>query len=754
MKNAFVHVLGILLALTSVPALAKIEAPDHVIYGNATLFGSAAEFGTVIEARTASDNTLVASYRIGRLPELGNQFALRIPMDAVDPRLPGRARPGDPIRLFVGIRLAAVTSVGAPGVAVRLDLDPQNTGTGPAVSIADVELLEGNSGSTPAAFGITLNTSSADPVTLTWRTQDGSATGGASCATAGTDYVAEAERTTVITAGALSGELAVQVCGDTEVEPNESFTVEVTAIDGGVLVVNTAMATIIDDDNVPTLDVPDARALEPTTGSVDLVFRPRLSRSSDVPATFTYATTSATATAGLDFIAASGTVSIPAGQLETEIRIGVLADAAVEPDETFRLVLSAPIAVALGQSEARGVIVDPAFDPAVTPGPGTGNVPELANPGRLVLSPDGSYAYAVSDPLDSVLMFARNPVSGELAFTTRYSVATQDFSSALLDGARDLSLSPDGLHLYVAARNSGAIVVLERDPSDGSLSFVQNQEDTSLQGVNAVRLSGDGFHLYASGGVANAVAVYRRDVLTGALTLLEAERSGVDDAGDGGGVVLGLDRPSGLALSADGAQLYVAARFGNAVLAFDRVNDPGSADFGKLSFVGTQRNGLGGVQGLAGAFDLVLSPDDRHLYVIGESSNSVVLFDRSESGALSWRRMWSKSDPGIFGLGGPQGIAMAPNGKEVFVVGFADSSLTVFRRAQTEGSETQPGDLTVRQTVFDGEGQVDNMQGPAAVVASHDNQYIYVSASVDNAIVLFRRASYDVIFGGDEGGFE
>ncbi len=752
MKSAFIRFLGVLLVLLPGSVMATIEAPDHVIYGNATLFGSAAEFGTVIEARTTSDNTVVASYRIGRLPELGNQFALRIPMDAVDPRLPGRARPGDPIRLFVGIRLAAETSVGAEGVAVRLDLDPQNMGTGPAVSIADVELLEGNSGTTPALFGISLNTSSADSVTLTWRALDGSATGGASCGADGVDYVAEDAQSTVLAAGALQGQLTVQVCGDTAVEPNESFSVEVTAIDGGVLVDNTASASILDDDNVPALQVPDARALEPAAGSVDLVFRPRLSRSSDVPATFTYATSSITATAGLDFTSASGTLTIPAGQLEAEIRIPVLADAVVEPDEYVRLLLSAPIAVVLQQSQASGVIVDPAFDPAVTPGPDTGNVPELANPGRLALSPDGAHAYAVSDPLDSILLFARNPVGGALAFTTRYSVASTGFSAALLDGASDVTMSPDGLHVYVAARNSGAVVVLERDPSDGTLSFVQNQQDSSLQGVNAVRVSADGRHLYASGGVANAIAVYGRDALTGALGMLEAERSGVDDASDSGGVVLGLDRPSGLALSADGGQLYVAARFGNAVLAFERVSNPESADFGKLSFTGSQRNGLGGVQGLAGAFDLVLSPDGRHLYVIGESSNSVVLFDRSETGALSWRRMWRKSDPGIFGLGGPQGIAMAPNGREVFVVGFADSSLTVFRRALSDGTTTQSGDLTVRQTVFDGEGQVDNMQGPAAVVASHDNQYIYVSATVDNAIVQFRRVSYDAIFGSDDGG--
>lgn len=748
--------LALLLVLVPSLALGKIEAPDHVIYGNATLFGALAPPGTVIEARTPA-GVVIASYRIGREPRLGNRFALRIPMDAVEPRLPGRARPGDPLQLFVGTRIAAETSAGAIGVAVRLDLDPQNMGTGPAVSIDDVEVLEGDSGLSAAVFAVHLNDTSNEPVILHWHTEDGTATGAAGCDAAGADYLAESEMSTSIPAGSLSASITVQVCGDTRVEPNETFRVRLTGIDGGVLMENFATATIIDDDDVPGLTVFDSRVLEPSSGSIDMVFRARLSRSATNAVAVNFATANLTATAGQDYQAASGVLQIPAGETEGEIRVPVLADATVEPDEQLRLLLSNPVAVRLERSEARGTIVDPAHDPALTPVTelvgGPDGLPALVGPSGITLAPDGRHAYVPSETQDALLAFARAE-DGTLALVASYTSASSGLESALLDGARAAVVSADGRHVYLAARGSGAVVGFERDTATGTLSFLLNQQSDALQGAKALALSPDGRHLYVAGGTADTLVVFARDEASGALTLLEAERNNQNDASDAGGTVLALDRPSGVAVSPDGRQVYVAARFGNAVLVFDRSHESAAADFGRLSFAASLRNGLGGVQGLAGAYGLAIDASGRHVYVVGEASNSVVLFDRAESGALAWRQQWRKGDIGVFGLGGPQGIVLAPNGKELYVTGFADSSLTVFERATHDGSQQQAGDLRLRQVFFDGEGQVDQLQGPVAVAASPDDQHVYVAANTDNALVVFRRASADVIFGGPGGSFE
>lgn len=729
------------LGLACAPAFlaAKIKAPDHVIYGSATVFGAPAPDGTVIELRSHPDDVLLTRYVLGRDAALGQQFALRIPMDTVEPREAGHARPGDTVRIFLGARIAAETTVGEEGVAVRLDLDPQNMGTGPGISVAATQALEGNAGVSPMAFTMTLNTPSNEPVSLTWQTQDGTATGAAACA-AGVDYVSD-QGTATVAAGELTQTIAISLCGDAVVETNETLSLLLTGSTGGVLQNNVAVGTLIDDDDVPEVIVDDARALEPASAMLDLVFRVRLSRPSAIATSFSYATQDLSAIAGPDYLARSGSVPIAAGQTQAEIRVPVLADATVEPREQFRLVLSSPQALRFRRNEAFGDIVDPNYDPAVFPvEESSGPEDILAAPSDVVLSPDGLHAYVASESLDTIVAYSREVATGRLTRIAHYTGQSPGFSGALLDGPSDLVVSGDGTQVYVASRNAGAVVVLARNAGDGTLSYVQSRATTALQGASALHLSADGQHLYVAGGTANTVVSFTRVPGTGDLTQLEVETNAVNDPDDGGGAVTALDRPSGITSSTDGAQVYVASRFGNAVLVFNRTHSAG-AGFGKLSFASVQRNGLGGVQGLGGAYDLALSPDNGQLYVVGESSNAIAVFDRAADGALTWRAQIRKNDPGVHGLGGPQAVDVSPDGSQVYVAGFADDSFTVFRRATAAGAGVVIGDLSVQQTVFDGEGQVSLLNGPVAIASSGDNRHIYVAASVDNGVVVFTRDS-------------
>jgi DNA-binding beta-propeller fold protein YncE len=207
--------------------------------------------------------------------------------------------------------------------------------------------------------------------------------------------------------------------------------------------------------------------------------------------------------------------------------------------------------------------------------------------------------------------------------------------------------------------------------------------------------------------------------------------------------VLGLERPAGLTVSADGSQVYVAARFGNAVVVFDRQSDAAEPRFGELSFRTAYRNGLLGVSGIAGASDLVLSPDGAQLYVAAEADNGVVRFDRAGDGSLTWRRRFSRGDAGLPGMAGPQSISLSPDGTELYVAGFGDSSLTIFERLVTGDTA---GTLRPLQTLFDEEGAVFNMGGPVAVVPSADDRQVYVVASTDSSIVVFRRLQSERIF--------
>jgi 6-phosphogluconolactonase (cycloisomerase 2 family) len=735
---------------------ARIEAPDHVIYGSVTVFGDPAAPGQRIRATRVATGEVLASYELGRDQRLGDLYALRIPMDAVDPRVTGRARPGDPIDIYIAGELAGQTSVGKEGTAVRLDIDPQNLGTGPSVEVFDAQLFEGNAGLTFADFAVEMSTTSEDNVTVSWSTRDGTATGGPSCAS-GIDYVSESA-SLVISPGAQQATIRIDVCGDSVIEGTETFELDI-GVQRGVSVRESVTATIIGDDDVPTLLLSDIVVTEPTVGATaTAVFKPSLSKNSDFEARFDYRVSGLNARDGVHFEAVSGTATIPAGDIDIEIEVPLLHAPSVDEPRSFVLSVSSPFNLNLSDRSALGVIQDPDFEPAVEHEQAVANnrngVTRLAGPTALALSPDGAHAYVTSQAMNAVLAFRRSAASGHLSLLAEYSTESAGFESALLSGPLDVAVSPDGAHVYVAAKDEDAIAVFARSATGGTLTFVGNttvaQTPTPLDGVRQLLVSGDGAHVYAAGADANTLAVFARDSAGGTLTLVESEVNATGDPDDAGAAVVGMERPQGLALSVDGMHLYVASRFGNAVQWFAREADADASDYGRLEFRDAYVDGLDSITDLGGAYAVAVSGDGEHVYVSAEDENAVVLFDRNADGSLSQRAVWRHDPSSMPGLRGAQGLAVAPDGLEVFTVGRADHSLSLFERIQPGNTNGQPpGDLRLRQTVFDDAGAVLNMAGPTAVVPSADDEHLYVVANEDDAIVVFRRISVDEVFSND-----
>lgn len=760
MKRA-ISTAVLLLALA--PVHARIEAPDHILYGNVTLYGEPLAPGQIVEARLLASDEIISRYELGTDPDLGDQYALRIPMDTVDPRVDGRARPGDPIRVFIAGELAAETVVGGEGRAARLDLDPQNLGTGPSVAVTDVEMFEGNVGQQAAEFAVEMNTTSEDTVEIGWTTVDDTAVGGTSC-TGGVDYLSQSSALS-IPPGQTRGTISILVCGDADIEGTERFILDLS-IRRGVLTAGTASATIIDDDDVPGLRVADVVVSEPAAGtSADAVFRPTLTKNSDFESRFAWRLEPVNAVPGRDYQDVSGTAEIPRGDVETEIAVPLLHVPATTEPRSFRLVVSQPFNVTIDDNDALGVIQDPGFRPAVEHKQALVNqrdgLTRLSGPTAMALSPDGNHAYVTSESLDAVVAFRRTPSSGLLQLIAQYDAGQAGFESALLDAPLDIVVSPDGAHVYVASSLDDAIAVFARNDVNGMLTFVQNQEDgligdpdslgpnAGLVGVRKLLVSADGGHLYAAGAGANAVAVFERDSADGTLAFVEAEVNGADDAGDAGGTVNRMRLPSGLALSPDGGQLYVASRGGDAIQVFDRApsSDP---DHGRLSFRTAYIDGLGGVSGLDGPYALSMSGDGAGLYVSIEDGDGLWLLDRAADGSLTQRTSWRHDAATLPGLRGAQGLSVSPDGLEVFVAGFGDDSLTIFERMQPGNEAGLPyGDLRLRQTVFDDAGAVLDMAGPTAVIPSSDDEHLYVVANDDDAIVVFRRISVDEVFNND-----
>ena len=243
-----------------------------------------------------------------------------------------------------------------------IDLTPA---TPPKVSIADASVTEGNGEHSHFMFTATLDKASATPVTVRYATSNGTATGGV-------DYDIETG-TITFGAGVTTQTLHVGIIGDTTVEPNETFTVTLSAPSGLTIADGTAIGTITNDDAAvvitpPTVSVADATVTEGNSGTRSLAFTATLSKSSATAVTVRYATSNGTATAGQDFTAASGTLTFAPGVISQTVTVAVTGDATVEPTETLTVTLSSPSGATIARATATGTITT---DDIATPPAGT-----------------------------------------------------------------------------------------------------------------------------------------------------------------------------------------------------------------------------------------------------------------------------------------------------------------------------------------------------------------------------------------------
>ncbi|WP_049818223.1 putative Ig domain-containing protein [Xanthomonas arboricola] len=112
----------------------------------------------------------------------------------------------------------------------------------PALSIDDVSVNEGNSGTTTATFTVSLSAASGQTVSVNYITADGTAT-------AGSDYAARSG-TLTFAPGVTAQGVAITVNGDTAVEPNETFSVGLSGASNASIARATGTGTIVNDDVV------------------------------------------------------------------------------------------------------------------------------------------------------------------------------------------------------------------------------------------------------------------------------------------------------------------------------------------------------------------------------------------------------------------------------------------------------------------------------------------------------------------------
>ena len=123
------------------------------------------------------------------------------------------------------------------GVGTILNDDPAG---GLRVGIGGASGLEGNSGTLALRFTVALSATAPQDVTVKYATVGGTAS-------PGSDFAGSAG-TVQIKAGRTAATILIDVNGDTTIEPDETFTIELSGAKNAILGRATATGTILDDD--------------------------------------------------------------------------------------------------------------------------------------------------------------------------------------------------------------------------------------------------------------------------------------------------------------------------------------------------------------------------------------------------------------------------------------------------------------------------------------------------------------------------
>ncbi len=235
---------------------------------------------------------------------------------------------------------------------ILLSISP-STPTPPTISINDVTLPEGNSGTTTSFdFTVTRSGDTTGTSTVNFATAvDGTAT-------SGSDYVPKSG-TLDFAAGEIEETVSVLVNGDVAVEPNEQFFVNLSNCGGCNITDLQGIGTITNDDSPPppTISINDVTRTEGNSGTKNFVFT--VKRSGDTtgtPSVYFETGVDGTATAGSDYVPKFGKLDFAAGQTTRTITIVVIGEIVKELNETFYVYLSSCAGCTISDNQGLGTI--------------------------------------------------------------------------------------------------------------------------------------------------------------------------------------------------------------------------------------------------------------------------------------------------------------------------------------------------------------------------------------------------------------
>jgi hypothetical protein len=290
-------------------------------------------------------------------------------------------------------------------------------------------------------------------------------------AVSGSDYTATSG-TLSVAPGTTQQTINVAVTGDALHEPDEQFLVRLSNATNAAIAAADGAGTIVNDDPTPAISIADVSVTEGNAGTVNASFALTLSGPSGQAVSVGFATANGTATAGADYVAASGTATFAAGSTTTSVNVAVTADAVFEPNETFVLNLSTPVNATLARAQATATIVNDEAAPSLSILDATvaeGNAGATNATVTVALSPASSQPVTVEyTTADGTATAGTDYTAGSGSLTFLPGVTAQTITVAVTgDGANEASETV----LVNLANSLGAVIL------DGQATLTITNDD-------------------------------------------------------------------------------------------------------------------------------------------------------------------------------------------------------------------------------------------------------------------------------------
>ncbi len=264
--------------------------------------------------------------------------------------------------------MSKIARLSAAGLSLALCLGlgalPSSLAAQPrALRINDVTVgFEGNGGAGIAEFTVRRD-SAGTPASVQYVTSAVSATAGNSCGQ-GVDFLSQSGGLN-FAAHETEKTIAITVCGDTRDEPNETFNVNLHTPGAGTLIADgTGVATLIDDDDPPSVSIQNASINEVDAGATaNLQFTVRLSAESGQLVRAVLATQDGSARAGAcgangDYQALNMSLDFSPGVTQQSVNVTVCGDGVREGNEAFQLRMTSSQNASNQTTGATGTITD------------------------------------------------------------------------------------------------------------------------------------------------------------------------------------------------------------------------------------------------------------------------------------------------------------------------------------------------------------------------------------------------------------